>query len=404
MRIPPLFVGLSLAANLGLAFALITQSKSPSPTASGEARHDANAAVAAIDPRANAASTNATADALSPQVVQALPDMFRQLIDGDFVAGVARLRAAGMADETVDLIAQAVVMQKFRKAYEDMGPGAFMWGGGYVRTEAQREQQRKLQEFQRKMTEDARKAGVGQNFFAMARGKLPGLAADKAEQLARLEADHQELRSQVHMEASGMMLDRDSERLKYIDQEFKKDLGALLSPEELDAWRLTQSESAQTLRAQLAYMAPSDDEFRKILKLQAAFDEAWPASYGGNTDWQMRSNAEREMKKQIAELLGPARAADYEKSTDYEFGTLSNIEYRLELPKGSAERVYTLHREAEQTARKIRSDHALTDEDRKESLKVLDEQVRSELSAVLGAEGLKAYRGQHGHWIDGLKQ
>jgi hypothetical protein len=310
-----------------------------------------------------------------------------------------------MSDETVNMIAQVAIMHKFKKIYEEMsadGVNPFMWGGSHARTDAQREQQRKMREMQRKLSEEARAAGVDSSWFSGLGGKVPGLSADKAKLLARIEQDRQELRSQVHMEASGMMLDRDSERLKYIDEEFKKDLAEVLSPEEFDAWNLHRSETAQSLRSQLGYMAPTDDEFRRILRLQEAFNEAWPSNHGAGTDWQKRSEAERAMKKQIAEALGPERAADYEKATDYEFGTLSNLEYRLELPKGSADRVYGLHKETEKTARKIRSDKSLTDADKKESLKVLAEQVKSEVVGVLGEEGFKAYKNQHSHWLDNL--
>lgn len=406
MRIPPLLFGLSLVANLGLAFAWFSRA-SNSPEA-GAIMTPSAVAVAAPDAAADAnAAASTVASALSPEVAKALPDLLRQLINGDFSTEVSRLRASGMPEETVNMIGQVVMMQKFRKAYEEMsadGMGFQMWGSNYARTDAQRERQKKMLETQRKLGEEGREAGLDLNWFSDLSGSVPGLPSDKAKQIARIQQDRQDLLSQVHMEASGMMLDRDTERLKFIDAEFKKDLAAVLSPEELDAWNLHRSETAQSLRTQLAYMAPTDDEFRKILTLQEKFNEAWPTSYGPQTDWQKRSEAERAMKKQIAEVLGPERTADYEKATDYEFGTLSNLEYRLELPKGSADRIYGLHKETEATARKIRADKSLTEADRKESLKVLAEQAKSEVVGVLGEEGFKAYKTQHSHWIDSLER
>lgn len=196
------------------------------------------------------------------------------------------------------------------------------------------------------------------------------------------------------------MLERDTEQLKFIDAEFRKDLAAVLTPEELEAWTLHRSQTAQSLRAEIAYMQPTDEEFRGILKLQEAFNEAWPSDYGASIDWQKRNEAQQELKAKIAELLGPTRAAEYEKATDYEFGTLSNLEYRLELPKGTADRVLELRKQTEQAAQKIRSDKSLADADRQESLKVLADQARDDLSSALSAEGFKAYKAQHGHWID----
>lgn len=404
MRIPPLLVGLSLAANLGLAIALLSSSKGASPGDSTPTR--ANEALAGAPVTSRSTASAGAEAALSPEIAKALPDLFQQLISGDFSTEIARLRASGLPEDTVNMIAQVAILRRFRKAYEEMGEDGmgFMWGGNYARTAEQREKQKKMRAIQDRLRDEARDAGISPNAFFSFGGKVPGLSEEKAAQLARLEADRMEMQSQVHMESSGMMLDRDTERLKFIEEEYRKDLAALLSPEELEAWKMHSSETARGLRAQLAYMAPTDEEFRGIFKLQDAFNEAWPSSYGGGTDWQKRSEAEQAMKEQIESLLGPERAAGYRKATDWEFGTLSNIEYRLELPQGSADRVYTLHQESEKTARKIRSDKSLSEEDKKESLKVLAEQVKSELSGVLGEEGLKAYRNQHSHWIDSLER
>ena len=400
MRIPPVLFGVSLAANLGLAFVWFYHPKYSPETGPAAVLQPVGRAASPVE----AAAAQASADALSPEMAKAIPDLFQQLIDGDLGAEVSRLRASGIPEETVNLIAQVVILQKYKKAFEESGADGMlqMWGSNYALTDAQRERQKKMQETLRKLSDETREAGVDSNWFTSFGDKVPGISADKAKQIARIEQDRQDLRSQVHTEASGMMLERDNERLKYIEEEFKKDLAALLSPEELDAWKAHSSDTARNLRMQLAYMSPTEDEFKKILKLQETFDEAWPTGYGVKTDWQKRSEAEREMKKQIVDLLGPERAADYEKATDQEFGTLSKLEYRLQLPKGSAEKVYGLHQETEKAAQKIRSDKSLGDEDRKESLKVLAEQVKSELTGVLGEEGFKAYKAQHSHWIDNL--
>jgi hypothetical protein len=405
MRIPSLLLGLSLAVNCGLAFAWLSRPAS----LPGDSSITRSSPAVVVVPSGGVAEAGAVApaagDALSPELAKSLPDFLQRLMKGDFSTEIARLRASGMPDETVNMIAQVVIMQKFRKAYEEMsedGMGLNMWGGNHARTDAQRERQRKMLEMQRELSEEARAAGVDSSWFSGLGSKVPGLSSEKAKLLARIEQDRQELVSQVHMESSGMMLDRDTERLKYIDAEFKKDLATVLSPEELEAWNLHRSETAQSLRAQLGYMAPTDEEFKKILRLQEAFNEAWPTSFGHQTDWQKRNEAEQAMKKQIADVLGPERSKDYEKATDYEFGTLSNLEYRLELPKGSADRVYGLHKETEAAARKIRADKSLSDADRKESLKVLAEQAKSEVVSVLGEEGFKAYKNQHSHWLDSL--
>ncbi len=406
MRLSPLIIGLSLAANAGLGYAL-WQRTAPAPethavAATGSAKTTAPRSTS-VSTSSDGSATSVANGTLSPELARELPGLFQRLTEGDFVAGITQLRAAGMDEETLGMLAQVVAIQKYRLFARSLGNNGaefYMWGSDRAKTEAQREAQKRMLEFQRQLSENARDAGIHNDWFSMMRNDVPGLSDEKSKQLARLEQDHQELRSRIQMEAAGMMLERDTEQLKFIDAEFKKDLAAILTPEELEAWTLHRSQTAQSLRAEIAYMEPTDEEFRGILKLQEAFNDAWPAEYGASTDWQKRHEAQQEMKAKIAELLGPTRAADYQKATDYEFGTLSNLEYRLELPKGTADRVLELRKQTEQAAQKIRADKSLADADRQESLKVLADQAREDLSAALSAEGFKAYKAQHGHWID----
>jgi hypothetical protein len=283
---------------------------------------------------------------------------------------------------------------------DDFSMGA-MWGNT-PKTAKQREQIKKFRELTRQIGEEASAAGVDWNMFSMMGPKAP-IPEDKAAKVSRLEQDRLEMSSNIQMDAGGLMLERDTAQLKYIEEEYEKELAALLTPEELEAWNLTRSQTAQNLRSRVSFMSPSAEEFALLYKYQAAFEKEWPTSFmGANTDWQKRSEAERKMKEQIEAALGPDRYADYQKATDSEYGTLNSLEYRLELPAGTADRLHTTRQQTEQAARKIRNDKSLNDADRKASLQVLSEQTKAEFTTALGEEGFTAYQTQNRNWIDDL--
>lgn len=395
MRLTPAFLAVSITANLGLGYLVWS---GPSHAAD----HSASApARATADATASAPLASADDDAKTHAAQAAA---FTRFLTGDLATEVARLRELGLPKDMIEDMAQAAVFAKYRKAMrsfpDDFSMGA-MWGNT-AKTARQREQIKKFRELTRQIGEEASAAGVDWNMFSMMGPKAP-IPEDKAAKVSRLEQDRLEMSSNIQMDAGGLMLERDTAQLKYIEEEYEKELAALLTPEELEAWNLTRSQTAQNLRSRVSFMNPSAEEFALLYKYQAAFDKDWGTSYmGHNTDWQKRSEAEQKMREQIKAALGPERYADYQKATDSDYGTLNNLEYRLELPAGTADRLLASRQEAERAAAKIRGDKSLSDADRKASLQVLAEQAKTEFTTTLGEEGFNAYRKQGPDWLENL--
>lgn len=394
MRPYPLILGLSLLANLGLA---IVHFRQPEPTAA------ATPTSVTTELAANDQTRAATA---TQREFEQLPALLGRLQTGDLTIELEELRQLGLPEDTIKTLAEGAIMRRFREGMAALNRDGNInyWQGGYAQTKEQREKQRKMMQLMRDLGEQARLAGIRWDMFSnyANEGILP---EEKALLVARIKQDHDEMRSQIHMEAQGLMLERDQEKLRFLNEEYQKDLAAALTPQELEEWNLRNSNTARQLKSQLAHMQPTEEEFRQIHRLQSVFDETWSyENLGGNIDWQKRGEAEKAMKEEIAVLLGPERYADYSKSTDREFGTLSNLEYRLELPAGTADRLYAMHAESDAAAKAIREDKQLSKDDQKAALKTLADKVTADMTAGLGEEGFNAYRNQSGHWIEQLRR
>ncbi len=392
MRPYPLILGLSLLANLGLA---IVHFRQPDPTT----------AATPTSVTAEVAANDKTPTATHREFEQ-LPALVSRLQTGDLATELDELRRLGLPEDTIKTLAEGAIMRRFREGMTALNRDGSInyWQGGYAQTKEQREKQQKMMQLMRDLQEQARLAGIRWDMISNY-GDESVLPEDKALLVARIKQDHDEMRSQIHMEAQGLMLERDQEKLRFLKEEFEKDLAAALTPQELEEWNLRNSNTARQLKSQLANMQPTEEEFRQIYRLQSVFDETWSyETRGGNIDWQKRGADEKAMKEEIAALLGPERYADYTKSTDREFGTLSNLEYRLELPAGTADRLYAMHADSDAAAKAIRENKQLSKDEQKAALKTLADKVTADMTAALGEEGFNAYRNQGGHWIEQLRR
>lgn len=392
MRPLQLVLGLSLLANLGLAIVCFR------PRADEDITNSA--------PTGRAVSNVvATRTATASETMHNLPALITRLETGDLATELAALRRLGLPEDTLKTLAEGVIMRRFREGMTALNKENNLnyWQGGYALTKNQRERQKEMMRLIRDLGDQARLAGIQWDMFDYT-GYDRVLSDDKSQLVARIKQDREEMRAQIYMEASGLMLERDRERLRFIDEEYQKDLAAALSPQELMEWNLRNSNTANQLRSQLAYMNPTEEEFRKVYQLQAEFEKNWTGENRTDIDWGKRNEAQKALKTEIAGVLGPERYADYTKSTDHEFGTLSNLEYRLELPDGTADRLYAMHAESNAAATAIRENKQLSKDDQTAALKALAAKITNEMSAALGEEGFNAYKNQSGRWIDALSR
>jgi len=65
-----------------------------------------------------------------------------------------------------------------------------------------------------------------------------------------------------------MLLDEDQNTLRRIEKQRESELAQVLKPEELEEYQLSHSSTANSMRAQMTVFQPSEEEFRKIFRLE----------------------------------------------------------------------------------------------------------------------------------------
>jgi hypothetical protein len=403
MKLRPLLIALSLAANVALLFAVTQRSARWADFFSlGSSKPSA------VVPAAKAGTAEAPkADAFTPET-------WANLKAGDIKSVAERLKAEGFPVSLQRAIIGALVAEQFadrHHALAEMIRAQPWWAmmfnsasGGKIMTARQQLQRDEKDAIDALLGPDA-----GTTTYAHARqerqfGDLPPA---KLSELDRINSDYNELISDVRNSSQGILLKEDRDKIAYLEKEKRDDITKLLTPDELFAYDLRSSPTANSLRTQLASFNPTEDEFRAIFKAQQAFD----AQYGGGNFELMspeqrraRAGAQQQLTDQVQAVLSPDRFADYKLKTDPAYLSANAIVTRLELPATATTDIVTIQKDIMKRADSIRTDRSLSADERTSQLTALGSEAVVRLTPVLGDAGLAAYKQSGGYWINMLQR
>ena len=401
------FLALSLAANAALLVTYFTR-PTPRPIADPIA---ASPTASANDPLAGRVSATT---GLTPADARILQRSAELLGGNDLRLIAARLRAAGYSPALIRAIMQTMIRDQFtsrRLALTRPHPAEF-WANTFdpYRNHKLAPELQKLAKEQAVLLKEL----VGPDIALddpitrlQRESRFGSLPADKIDRLQSITSDYNELRSQIGVEARGVFLPADREKFLLLDQEERADIVKSLSPAELEDYDLRNSTLSARLREQLADFSPTEEEFRTLFRLQAAFDHKPGEPTGASGPANPYSLFERlgtpaTLQAQIEAALGPARAAEYKQATDPAFQQVSRLLNRLELPASIAPQVVTVQQDIQQRANAVRDNRALSADDRASQLTTLAQEAQVRLTSTLGENGYAAYKNYGGEWLNTL--
>lgn len=264
------------------------------------------------------------------------------------------------------------------------------------------EEQREMLEMQQKMQaamEDLL-GGEGRTLF----GGLPVPISDEKRHAAELlEMDYMLMSQKLQSDTGGILLPEDREALALLEEAKRRDLEALLTPDELLEYDLRMSDTARSLRHQLSGMEATEEEFRAIFQVQREMDLRLAALDPADSETQkLRMQASEERDHALKERLGEERFRQYKRSQDWGYSRLIAVTERLDLPRERVDEVYDLKEYAEHEQQALRTSD-LSEEERNAALRTLNEETRADLADLLGEEGLELYRNNGGHWVNQLR-
>ena len=235
-----------------------------------------------------------------------------------------------------------------------------------------------------------------QAFILKMQARFGPIAEDKMERISALDQDYSEMRMQIGSQSgSGFRMPWSGEQLNYLEQEKIKDLAALLTPQELEQFQMRGSSTGMALQRQLVGFEATEQEYREIYRLRAAFDQANRAGMtSGMTPEGIK--AQKDLTDQLKSALGETRYADYERTTDYGYQSATSAAQRLGLPATTANAVYQLQRDVQQRGAAINGDPSQTATQRETQLTALTAEAKQKLSTLLTPAGVEQYMRETG--------
>jgi hypothetical protein len=382
-------------------------------------RHEANPAGSDGSPSASTGSVTAGKSATSPAGPKvASADVLEQLRSGSPESLRDLLRAAGVPDETVRMIVGSAIWKRYSEQMKALRPKPDAnkpwwkdnndWYGNMTaeqRSEMRRLQREAQEESIRILGKDKDNQGWGWQDT-----RYSFLPDEKRKSVQDVEQDYQDLIQEVQQDMNGFALPSDQEKIRFLMEEKKRDLAALLTPEELADYDLRMSRTAQQLRWKMTKFDASEDEYRKIFAAQKAFDDSQSLDAWGNPmdrgpdSWKKRQEGEKQVAEQIKAALGAERYAEYVRSQNHEYQQLQTATKRLSLPPETANNVFNLRYEVAAESKRIADNKDIDYDQKIQQLAALAQKTRDQVRTQLGEEASGVYLKSGMNWLDNVAQ
>jgi hypothetical protein len=181
-------------------------------------------------------------------------------------------------------------------------------------------------------------------------------------------------------------------------------LSQILTPEELREFDLRQSQTAQQMSFELRSLPLNRDEYEDLFDIRKKYGDSI-YNYGDIETKEARDQVEaskKAMNNDIIAALGETKGKEYQRSQDYSYQELNRITKKLELPAGTAAKVYDYKETAEKSVRDLQTDQSITPDQRNQALQQIRTETEKTIKNSLGDAGYKRYLRQGGWWINNL--
>jgi len=304
---------------------------------------------------------------------------------GDADALLNLLKASGLDDKTARFMSASIEFQKLTNELASLQPETPYWRNS-TPTAAQRQKVGQLIfSFNAKMKDFLADAMPQIGRFNAPRYDY--LTPDRRAQILSMEKDYNELTAETYATSSGFRLQSDTDRLKALADERKREIDSFLTPDEIAARDMRESPAAKLLR----------DDYGNVIDTETDYQAAYALmqSAGDDTDAG---------RAQVEALLGPDRMAKLAQMNDPDYSLIQSAAARLNLPaEATTASLMDIRDQARQASDAIAADDTLDASQRKTALQDLATKSQDQMSAVLGDEGAAAFA-KSSKWMGALKK
>ncbi|HUG11987.1 MAG TPA: hypothetical protein VMM36_13285 [Opitutaceae bacterium] len=324
-----LLFALSLAGNATLGYFYFLALKDDLKTVESSAPSAAGASALEERTGRGAPSPDATKPAEGSATLS--PATWQSINPGDDLAAmVANLRAAGFPPKVIRTMVEQMVQDRFDKRYAAVAPPYWKrWSP----TQEQVAARQRLDEERSKIVEnllgdDTRPSvNLGTADREARYGSLPD---EKIDAIAQIERDYEQVGREARAGRAKNMMDRMNETREQqalMEQQGFADLATVLTPEELDEFKLRNSSTASRTMNRLQSIDVTEAEYEALYREQQSYDESTAnLKMVGEIDaetWAKQNAATDAFNDQVKAVLNDDRFYQYLEASDFRYAHLS---------------------------------------------------------------------------------
>jgi hypothetical protein len=363
--------------------------------------------LASKPPQPGPVATPSPADT-TPGVAAEPKDIWTSLNSDSLATKRDVLQAEGFPPGAIRAILAAQIREQFaarRKSLEAASQDQPYWKNPIPNREVQA-QLRALFNEEQKILRELLGPDPINSHAARLRREFPHLTPEKTDQVAAIRERYDEMRQEVYGTSRGSITPSEREKINSFEKAMHQEIASVLSREELENYDLRTSNTANQLRHSLADFNATEAEFRALFRLQSEFDQQHRFVGGGQTQEQQktRNDAYKMLNDDIAATLGPARFAEYQRSSDYNFRQTNLLVSRLNLPPDTATKLYAVQKEVEERRTAFYRDMAGRPPATSEQLTTLANDATARITTIFGGNktATEFYKQYGGSWLTNL--
>lgn len=221
---------------------------------------------------------------------------------------------------------------------------------------------------------------------------------DKREAVRTILGDYAEMQRDTYADMQGFQMPQDQERLRFLEEEMRKDLRSLLSSEEYARVEVAWVPAGHRAKMVASQLDLSEAEFWQVYATRRQLDAEGDTGAAAGNEREARFNA------WLVDTFGRERIDQASLRNSRDYTVLENARERLGFPQETFDAVLALRQRAEVVSGEVASMSASATEKRT-ALKQAAGAIRSELVTLLGDKAAQAYLGQNAMgWIDNMER
>ncbi len=332
---------------------------------------------------------------------------WRQIESTNYDEYVANLRGIGCPERTIRDIILADVEKHYQTRQETLSRDLErFWMGGNQRRVAHRERVASFRSMlQEKKDLIRRLLGIEPpaesdpfrrgrfDEQALIRSLVGPLPEETFRRVIATMDDYYLQANEVHIRAAGIRTDDDDAALKSLGEALKKELSAILTPEQFE--ELIAREAAYNyfrgwLISDAMELTPAEARQVALAKFRTR-DGSQILNPGDAVDDSELALRERQFTNAVASVLGTEHFEKFQRAQDGNYEVLYDLAREHGLPKETAIKIYDIRRLTADEVAKVRQDATLDESTRQQRFEEMATALQREVSALLGAKAYGKY-------------